>query len=131
MHARWSIVDVRDIAAVAGRVLESPGSPGEHAGQAYTLTGPEASSPHEQVEILSELLECPLETVDVPMDAAQEAMRSAGVDDHTVTQLGELWHLYASGQAEAVSPDVERVTGRSPYTYRQFAEDHKALFVDG
>jgi uncharacterized protein YbjT (DUF2867 family) len=131
MHARWAIVDVRDIAAVAARVLASRGSPGQHAGQAYTLTGPEASSPHEQVEVLSELLERQLETFDVPTEAAQEAMRAAGVDEQTVTWVGELWRHYAAGQAEAVSPDVERVTGRPPYTFRQFAEDHHPLFLEG
>jgi uncharacterized protein YbjT (DUF2867 family) len=131
MHARWAIVDVRDIAAVAARVLESPGSAGQHAGQDYTLTGPELSSPHEQVEILSRLLERPLETVEVPIEAAQEAMRAAGVDEQTVTWLGELWRLYAAGQAEAISPDIERVTGRPPYTFRQFAEDHHPLFLEG
>ncbi len=126
MNARWAILDVRDIAAVAARVLESPA---EHAGQVYTLTGPEASSPHEQVEILAEILERPLHSVEVPVVAVQEQMRSAGVPAQTVDWVGELWRMYAAGQAEAVSPDVERVTGRTPYTYRQFAEDHHTLWL--
>jgi (4-alkanoyl-5-oxo-2,5-dihydrofuran-3-yl)methyl phosphate reductase len=127
MNARWAILDVRDIAAVAARVLESPA---EHAGQVYTLTGPEASSPHEQVEILAEVLERPLESVEVPVQEAQEQMRSAGVPAQTADWLGELWRMYAEGHAEAVSPDVERVTGRTPYTYHQFAEDHHTLWME-
>lgn len=126
MNARWAILDVRDIAAVAARVLESPT---EHAGREYTLTGPEASSPHEQVEVLAELLERPLETVEVPVAAAQEQMRSAGVPAQTVDWLGELWSMYAEGRAEGVSPDVERVAGRPPYSFRQFAEDHRTLWL--
>jgi uncharacterized protein YbjT (DUF2867 family) len=126
MGARWSIVDVRDIAAVASRVLESPD---EHAGREYVLTGPEPSSPHEQVEILGELLELPLETAEVPVEAAQEAMRGAGAPAQTVEWLGELWRLYADGMAEAVSLDVEQVAGRPPYSFRQFAEDHHTLWL--
>jgi uncharacterized protein YbjT (DUF2867 family) len=127
MHARWAVIDVRDIAAVAARVLEAPA---QHAGHSYVLTGAEAPSPHEQVEILSEVLERPLETQDLPIEAAQEAMRSAGVPAQTVEWLGELWRMYASGAAEQTSPDVERLTGRSPYTYRQFAEDHHTLWLE-
>jgi uncharacterized protein YbjT (DUF2867 family) len=128
MHAGWSIVDVRDIAAVAAKVLESPG---EHGEREYMLTGPEPSSPHEQVEILSGLVERPLETAEVPIEAAQEAMRAAGVPAQTVDWLGELWRMYADGVAEGVSLDIERVTGRAPYTFRQFAEDHKTLWLAG
>ncbi|MEO6859199.1 MAG: NmrA family NAD(P)-binding protein [Solirubrobacteraceae bacterium] len=127
MNARWAILDVRDIAAVAARVLESGA---EHAGQAYTLTGPEASSPHEQVEILAEVLERPLESIEVPVQAAQEQMRSAGLPAQTAERLGELWRMYAEGRAEEISPDVERVTRRAPYTYRQFAEDHHTLWME-
>ena len=126
MSARWAIVDVRDIAAVAARILESPG---DHAGREYVLTGPEPSSGHEQVEILADLLELRLEPVEVPIEAAQEGMRSAGVPAQTVQWLGELWRMYASGQAEAVSSDIEQLTGRPPYNYRQFAEDHRAVWL--
>jgi uncharacterized protein YbjT (DUF2867 family) len=128
MAARWSIVDVRDIAAVAARVLTDPS---DHAGRAYVLTGPEPSSPHEQVETLGELLERPLDTEELPIESAQEAMRGAGVPAQTVNWLGELWRMYAQGLAEEVSGDVEQVTGRSPYTFRQFAEDHHTLWRQG
>ncbi len=126
MHARWAIVDVRDIAAVAVKVFESPV---EHAGREYLLTGPEPSSPHEQVEVLADLLERPLDTVEVPIDAVQQQMRAAGVPDETVDWLGELWRMYSDGGAAQVTPDVERVTGRAPYTFRQFAEDHRTLWL--
>ncbi|HEX8977326.1 MAG TPA: NAD(P)H-binding protein [Solirubrobacteraceae bacterium] len=126
MHARWAIVDVRDIAAVAAAVLESPA---EHAERAYTLTGPAALSPHEEVEILAELLEQPLETAEAPIEAIQASLREAGVPAQSVDWLGELWRLYEQGLAEPVSPDIERVIGRSPYTFRQFAEDHHTLWL--
>ena len=39
-EGKLSLVDARDIAAVAGKALTGAG----HEGQAYTLTGPEALS---------------------------------------------------------------------------------------
>jgi uncharacterized protein YbjT (DUF2867 family) len=39
-QTRVSYIDTRDVAAVAARVLTSPG----HQGKAYALTGPEALS---------------------------------------------------------------------------------------
>jgi uncharacterized protein YbjT (DUF2867 family) len=127
MQAHWAIVDVRDIAAVAGRVLEAPG---DHAGHAYALTGPESSSPHEQVEILAELLEQPLEPVEISTAAAQAGLRAAGVPDQHVRSIGELWQMYADGDATEVSPDVETVAERPPYTFRQFAEDHRTVWLE-
>lgn len=125
LDARWSIVDVRDIAAVAVAALCDRGA---HAGETYTVTGPEASSGREQVAILAELVGRPVEAVDVPIPAAQEAMLAQGWPAWAVERMGELFELYARGEAEAVSPDVERVTGRPARTYREFAADHLAAF---
>lgn len=118
MDARWSIIDARDVAAVA--VLRSPS---EHAGAVYGVTGPEACSPREQIAVLGEMLDRRIEAQEIPVDAAKDFMRSAGMDGWTVDALGELFGLYAAGFAEAVSSDVERVTGRPPRDYRQFAQD--------
>ena len=48
-ETRVSYIDTRDVAAVAARVLTSPG----HQGKAYALTGPEALSADEVAERLS------------------------------------------------------------------------------
>ncbi len=128
LDARWSIVDARTIAGVAVAIL---GAPAEHAGRAYSLTGPEASSPREQVEILEEILERPIEAEEVSIEQAQESMRAAGWPAVNVEWMGELLRHYAAGAAEAVSPDADRVSRRPPYSYRQFAEDHRALWQGG
>jgi uncharacterized protein YbjT (DUF2867 family) len=125
MDARWSIVDARDVAAVAVAVLRSPS---EHAGAVYNVTGPEASSPREQIATLAEILGRPIEAHEIPIEAAKEFLRSVGMDAWTVEALGDLFALYAEAFAEAVSTDVERATGHAPHSYSQFAQDHQALF---
>lgn len=42
--------------------------------------------------------------------------------------MSELFGFYADGLAQAVSPDVERLTGRAPRTNREFATDHREGF---
>jgi uncharacterized protein YbjT (DUF2867 family) len=125
MDARWSIVDARDIAAVAVRALTDPDA---HGGETYTLTGPEASSPREQVAVIAEILGRGLDVEDLPIETALAAMRAGGWPSWSVDRMGELFGLYADGLAEEVSPDIERVTGRPATSYRQFALDHRLVF---
>lgn len=126
VDARWSIVDVRDVAAVAVAGLTEPE---RYAGETFTVTGPEASSPRDQVEILAEQLDRPLELEEVSIEQAQQAMLGAGWPRQAVGWMGELFRLYAEGLAEGASSDVERVTGRPPLDYRQFARDHREAFL--
>ncbi len=126
MDARWSIVDVRDIGAVAAAVLADPAA---HAGRSYTVTGPEASSPREQIAIVSELLGRDIAAQEVSIEQAQQSMLDMGLPAWTVERLGELWRLYADGLAADVSGDVEQVTGTAPRGYREFAADHLAAFA--
>jgi len=126
MDARWSIVDVRDVAALAVAALRDPDT---HAGRSYTATGPEASSPREQVAILAELLGRELAAREVPIEQAKESMIQSGWPEWTVERMGELFHLYADGLAQQVSPDVASVTGSAPRSFREFAADHLAAFA--
>lgn len=125
IDARWSIVDARDVAGVAVAVLRDPGA---HAGEAYVVTGPEPSSPREQVAILSELLGRPIEAAEVTIDQAEAAMVDADIPAWTAERLGELFGLYRDGLAEGVSPEAERLIGQAPRDYRAFARDHLAAF---
>ena len=123
--ARWSIVDARDVAAVAVAALTDPAI---HAGRAYTLTGPEASSPREQAAVVGDLLARPIAVEDVGIDAAVAWLRGSGAPEWTAEGLGELFRFYADGHGEAVSGDVEAVTGRPPGGFRRFAEEHRQAF---
>lgn len=126
MDARWSIVDVRDIGDVVAAVI---GDPDTHGGEAYTLTGPEPSSPREQVAILAELLGREILAQEVSIEQAEASMREMGVPEWSVQRLGELFGVYADGLAEAVSPDINQLAGHPARNYRQFAQDHLRSFA--
>jgi uncharacterized protein YbjT (DUF2867 family) len=119
-----AMVDVRDIAAVAAEVLTRPG----HEGKAYTLTGPEAVSMSEVAATLTSVLGRPVTYVDVPPDAARQAMLAQGIPAWFVEDLLKLMDGFASGYGATVSPDVQDVTGSPGRTFGRLARDFAQVF---
>jgi uncharacterized protein YbjT (DUF2867 family) len=115
--ASW--VDARDVGDVAARVLTETG----HEGKAYTLTGGEPVATADAIAILGRALGRQYEYVDVPDDAASEAMRTHGAPEWLVGALAELNAAIRHGHFSAVSLAVRDLLGRSPRTFSQYAED--------
>ena len=120
-----SLIDTRDIAAVAATILASPAA---HAGKAYTLTGGDALTDSQRAAVLSQVLGRPIKFVAVPPDAAVAGMRQMGMPDALVDWLASLNALVSAGHAAAISPDAARLLGRAPITFAQFAADHRAAW---
>ena len=123
---RASHIDTRDIAAVAAAILMDPK---KHAGQTYTLTGPQSLTFSEVADTLSRVVGRPVKYVDVPRDMAKAAMIAGGMPPWYAEAISELMDDYRAGKMSMVSDDVERVTGRKPRTLEQFAQDHRAAFA--
>lgn len=123
---KLAVIDPADIAAVAVKALTEDG----HEGKAYALTGAEPLSQAELAEQLSEAIGKPVKYVDVPEAAAREGMKSAGLSQRMVDGLAEFGGVVKAGYAGGVSPDFERVTGRKPRTFREWAKSHAAAFRD-
>lgn len=122
---RYAMVDPADIAGLAVAALTQPG----HEGQAYTLTGPVSMDDHGYAAILAEVLGTPVRYVDVPPEAAREAMLGMGIPAGYVELLLELLATMKTGAFDAVvTADVERVLGRTPGTYRAWAERNASAF---
>src|SRR5919204_4532560 len=81
--ARISMVDTRDVAAVAAVVLTEP----SHSGKAYDITGPEALSYRDVAVKLSRALDRPVTYHDVPDDAVRSELRGYGMGDWLVDGL--------------------------------------------
>ena len=122
---KYSAVDVRDIAAVAAHVLTEPG----HQWQRYTITGPEALSHTEIAERFSQVLGRTIRYLDVPEDAAQDWLLSAGMPAWTAEKLVDLYRYYRSGAAAEVTNHVERVGRKAPIAFQQFVRDRAAAFA--
>jgi len=121
---RVSAIDIRDIAAVAVKVLTEGG----HVGKAYTLTGPEALSNDEIALILSESLGRQIQYVDLPEAQFRQAALSAGVPQWSADAVIDLQRWYREGKAAHVTGDVEQVVGRKPINFAQFVQDYRSAF---
>lgn len=118
--ARVSMVDVRDVAAVAVVALTGR----EHVGREYTLTGPEALTQHEAAEILSEVAGREIVYDEVSDAEMREVLREAGWRPEQVEVMLGLFGTVRSGGRARVSPAVEEVLARPPTDFRTYAADH-------
>lgn len=120
-RARTSFIDVRDIAAVAARALTEQG----HANQNYDLTGGEALDYWQAADILTETLGRRITYRNPhPAHFFFETVRRGTPLMFAYVQT-RLYVSTRNGMANGVTPDVERLTGRKPISFRQFAEDYK------
>ncbi|MFJ1578918.1 SDR family oxidoreductase [Streptomyces sp. NPDC088182] len=116
------IIDPADIAAVAAACLLDD----RHTGGVYELTGPEVITPRRQAEAIATALGSPVRFHELTRDEAKAAMtRSmpAELADDTLDILG------SPNPAELrVSPDVQRVLGRAPRPFADWAARNVAAF---
>ena len=123
--AKVSLVDVRDIAAVAVKSLTDED---RHKNKTYLITGPEALSYHQVAEILSNRTERKINYVNISDEEARAVMKEIGMSDWLINTVSELSDYFRKGKASEISSAVEEVTGNKPITFSQFANDYVYAF---
>ncbi|QNA77346.1 NAD(P)H-binding protein [Streptomyces sp. So13.3] len=116
------IIDPADIAAVSAACLVED----RHTGGVYELTGPEVITPRRQAEALAAALGSPVRFHELTRDEAKAAMTQsmpAELADDTLDILGS-----PSPAELRVSPDVQRVLGRAPRRFADWAARNVAAF---
>ncbi|HEV2254672.1 MAG TPA: DUF3224 domain-containing protein [Streptosporangiaceae bacterium] len=110
--ARISMVDTRDVAAVAAAVLTEPG----HAGARYDVTGPQALSYTDAAAKLTSLMGRRISYVGASDDAVRQALLGAGLTGWFANALVGLYQDYrrsgTGGYAAQVTETIPRLTGR-------------------
>lgn len=121
---KTAFIDVRDIAAVAARVLTEPG----HDNQAYPLTGSEALDYYQTAAIFSQVLGRPIAySSPAPWRFAWRMWRRG----NPLSYVGVVSAIYITtrfGLADGVNPKAAELLGRAPITMRQFVADHATLW---
>jgi uncharacterized protein YbjT (DUF2867 family) len=123
--AKVSLVDVRDIAAVAVKSLTDDD---KHKNKTYLITGPEALSYHQVAEILSNTTGRKINYVNISDQEARAAMKEIGMSDWLINTVSELSDYFRKGKASEISPAVDEVTGKKPISFSQFANDYVDAF---
>jgi uncharacterized protein YbjT (DUF2867 family) len=113
-----------DIAAVAARALLTE----ELDAQRVPLTGPQAYTNAELVEIIGTVLNRPLEYREMPNDVVRQRFLALGF-------TAEFADAYIAMQADTldkpvlVSHDVEKILGRPATSFAQWVAEHRAMFA--
>ena len=123
--AKTSFLDVRDIGAVGAIALTQPG----HANQAYNLTGPEALDYWQAAEILSQVLGRKITYKNPnPLAFLLKTVKRGTPFAFALVMTG-LYTATRLGQANLVTNEVERLTGRKPLSFRQYAEFYRSAWA--
>jgi len=122
--SRVSVVDARDNAAVAARALTESG----HEGKTYEITGPEALTHAQAAAKLGAVIGKTVNYVSVAPEQFKATLLQYGVPEWMADGLNELYAYYVADKASRVTDTVERVAGKSPITFDQFAKDHASVF---
>jgi uncharacterized protein YbjT (DUF2867 family) len=126
--AKVSVVDVRDIAAVAVKALTENGDINKYNNKIYLIAGPEALSYHQMAQLLSNATGKKISYTSISEEEARAAMKEMGMDDWLINAILELYNYFRKEYASQVSSAVEEVTGKKPIPFTQFARDYVEAF---
>jgi uncharacterized protein YbjT (DUF2867 family) len=121
---RQGVIDPEDIARVAVVTLTQDG----HLGKGYFLTGPEALTAREMVEIIAEVTGRSIDFEDVTPHELAEAAIKRGTSPAEARMMEALNELFRAGRSGFVTDDVENLTGTTPGTFRAWCERNAAAF---
>ncbi|MGK7911227.1 MAG: SDR family oxidoreductase [Synechococcus sp.] len=121
--AKIAHVDVSDIAAVAVKALTEP----THAGQVYTLTGPEAITYDELADELSKVLGRKISHINLSPSDLKHGLLAEGMPEAIADRMLDLERYYREDRANRITNDIKHVTGHDPRRFAQYARDCASL----
>ncbi len=124
-EGKVSFVDVRDIGAVAARVLTDR----QYERGAYAITGREALTYGQAAEIMSKVLGKKIEYVNVSDEQASAGMKALGMPEWMINAMLELYCVTRAGNMAVLSPTVEKITGRKPIPFEGFVSDNRKAWM--
>lgn len=124
-RGRAAFVDVRDVAEVVAQAFVEPTV---HAGQAWTLTGPVATSFEEAARLLTAALGRPIHYVPASLPGYALHLLRRGLPWGQVAVQAILHAGLRFGQAERVDPTLARLLGRPGRTLSEYVHDHASLW---
>ena len=123
---RLAMVDVRDVAELAARVLTD--EPSAHAGRTYSPSGPQALSFHDVAQRLTRVLGRDVSYAPVADERYRADLLGYGVPPWIADMLVEYAQAYADGWGDRTTSVVLDVLGRPPRSLDDFLRDHAVAF---
>ena len=128
--AKMSFIDARDIATITVGILtnNNHGASQQHDNKTYNITGQDALSYSQVANILSNEVGKKISYIDISEDDARKGMKQIGVDNWSIDIMLELFKIIRAGYGSETTNVVERITGRKPIPFAQFARDYAEAF---
>jgi uncharacterized protein YbjT (DUF2867 family) len=120
-----SMVDARDVADVAARVLTEDG----HVGATYTLSGPTAPTYPKIADLMSQLIGRTVRYHYLSEREFEEWMAAEGRQDWETAHAAAVFAYYRAGGGELVTDDVQAITGRPARPLEDFLAERYAEFL--
>ncbi len=124
-QSKISFIDASDIAEVAVKALTT----NFLIGKTYELTGAEAFSYPEIAAKFSQLLERPIQYVNLSDEAWRGALISAGVPDWYADGLIDLYDFNRQGKGAVISGSIAQLLGRQSATLDDYLQTNRAVFA--
>lgn len=124
-NAKGSFIDARDSAAVAGQLLDSS----RFDGQEFDLTGSEAFDHDQVAEVLSTVTTRKITYESITSEAMSQSLRVAGVPSDYADFLIMILGFFKEGYSARVTDSVEKIIGRKPIAFTQYAKDYRGSWV--
>ncbi len=123
-NGRIAFIHPDDIADVVVQALVTH----DHDGESLLITGPEALSYAEMASKLGAVTGQPVRFEPISDEAAHEHALGFGEGRKYADALVDIWRAIREGRLATVSDGVERVLGRKPISFEQWAEQNAAEF---
>jgi uncharacterized protein YbjT (DUF2867 family) len=123
-QGRAGFMAATDVAAVAARVLTSPG----HDGAIYVVTGPDALGYADVAARISAVFARQVDYQDQPAERAREVMLASGMPGWEADGYLELFEWVREGGADTVTDTVRQVTGADPRPVQDWLSDARGSF---
>lgn len=123
--AKGSFIDARDIAGVAAELLDRH----DLDGRDFDLTGAQALDHDEAAAILSREIGRAITFQDIAPEAMLKALVDAKLPKPYAEFLVLILGYFKAGYSERVTDAVERITGRRPGSFEQYAKDYRKAWV--
>ena len=122
---RQSLVDVRDLAEAAMRVLTEP----NHAQHIYTLTGPEALSQHDIARELTSLLARPIVYQPLTPKEMEQSLLAAGVSVWRAHAMAEVQAAMVTDAFAESTPELSVLLARPARRFAEFVRENATAFL--
>jgi uncharacterized protein YbjT (DUF2867 family) len=114
-------ISTSDVGLAAASVLTSAS---DHNGETHLLSGPAALTTEEAAAAIADAARRSVQFVDVPAEAARDAMQRFGAPGWLIDGQLECYESMKRGETATVTDAMERLTGASARSFTQFAAEH-------